>query len=522
MFWSKRKSELKKAEFREITREDIFRHTNAGELNDPVSVKEAYANPNTYSAIKALSEALGCLPAILYKRNGESRERAKDNNLYLKLKLKPNKSMTASVFWEVVMKHLLFNGNAYIYVVSNKVNEPIDFLLLDPNKVKVRYNNQERELEYFFTNSSGKIVPLTSKEILHVKVNSTDGFVGRTPFNDAPVAFNLAKKTDDYANKTYAGDATPSGVLTVENPISEEEAKALKSSWISNHGATAEEKTIAILQGGMKFEPISFSPHDAKMIESRNYNMRDIAKIFRVPPHLIGDLERATFSNIEHQDRQFIKYVLLPYIKKIEEVVNVFLLDLYGNEQYYMEFLYANFLRGDSKTQAEVDEIYLRNGVYNSNEVREMQNKNHREGGDQYALTLNPNQAGASQAPNGPDTKTDTVEESPDLRSALVVSENQELKEALKLAINEKFDRLVRASEKEVNPDKLRDFYRTLFESQANSYRDIGFKNATLRFQQFFDSVLVLLEKQPDKGSFLAKYRNGFADFLLFDSANGN
>ena len=267
-----------------------------------------------YSCVRILSEAVAGLPLHLYKYNSEGgKEKALNHPLYFLLHDEPNPEMTSFVFRETLMTHLLLWGNAYAQIIRNGKGEVVAMYPLMPDRMRVDRDEHGR-LYYEYqvqdsdapTMKNGTVI-LKPYDVLHIPGLGFDGLVGYSPIAMAKNAIGLAIATEEYGSKFFANGATPGGLLeypgTVKNP------DAVRESWEKGFSQGNSHK-IAVLEEGMKYTPISISPNEAQFLETRKFQINEIARIFRIPPHMLADLEKASFSNLELQSLEFVKYTL--------------------------------------------------------------------------------------------------------------------------------------------------------------------------------------------------------------------
>ena len=289
-----------------------------------VTERSAMQMTAVYACVRILSEAIAGLPLHLYRYTSEgSKEKAIDHPLYLLLHDEPNPEMSAFVFRETLMTHLLLWGNAYAQIIRNGKGEVVALYPLMPNKMDVD-RDQNGHLYYSYLHSSeeadtmkGSTVILSPQDVLHIPGLGFDGLVGYSPIAMAKNAIGLAMATEEYGAKFFANGAAPSGVL--EHPSTIKDPTRVREAWQSQFGGSANSGKIAVLEEGMKYTPISISPEQAQFLETRKFQINEIARIFRVPPHMLADLEKSSFSNIEQQSLEFVKYTLDPWVVRWEQ-----------------------------------------------------------------------------------------------------------------------------------------------------------------------------------------------------------
>ena len=342
-----------------------------------VTERSAMQMTAVYACVRILSESIASLPVHLYQYESEgNKARAVKHPLYRILHDEPNPEMTSFVFRETLMTHLLLWGNAYAQIIRNGKGEIIGLYPLMPNRMTVdrddsgricyRYLMQDSDAH---TRKSG-YVTLRPSEVLHVPGLGFDGLVGYSPIAMAKNAIGLSIATEEYGARFFANGATPGGILefpgTVKNP------ESIRESWNKGFSGNNAHK-VAILEEGMKYTPISISPEQAQFLETRKFQIDEIARIFRVPPHMVGDLEKSSFSNIEQQSLEFVKYTLEPWIIRWEQSLNRALLTEKEKPDYFVKFNVDGLLRGDYQSRMNGYATARQNGWMSANDIRELE-----------------------------------------------------------------------------------------------------------------------------------------------------
>ena len=296
--------------------------TTAGKI---VTERSAMQMTAVYSCVRILAEAIAGLPLHLYRYTDEgSKEKALDHPLYLLLHDEPNPEMSSFVFRETLMTHLLLWGNAYAQIIRNGKGEVVALYPLMPNKMTVDRDPEGHLYYQYNRNSDEAIKPsqtvlLQPRDVLHIPGLGFDGLVGYSPIAMAKNAIGLAIATEEYGAKFFANGAAPSGVL--EHPGTIKDPQRVRDAWQSQFGGSSNSGKVAVLEEGMKYTPISIAPEQAQFLETRKFQINEIARIFRVPPHMVGDLEKSSFSNIEQQSLEFVKYTLDPWVVRWEQSI---------------------------------------------------------------------------------------------------------------------------------------------------------------------------------------------------------
>lgn len=327
------------------------------------------------AAVSLRSELAASFPKSIYKITKEGREEIKDDPLYNILAYQPNPYMNAFTFWELVNTHLDLWGNAYVYIT--KYNKQASALTpIHPTNVKI--NTEGGKLTYKVSSTKDKVLDKVHSpdRILHFKDISFDGLIGQSRISLAKDAIQVGMEAERFAKEFFEKGGHSKGVIEMEGQMGDDAFSTFKKRWDSNsnHGTP-------LLDHGMKYKQLVIPPDDAQLVASREFQLQDIARIFRVPPHLLADLSRATFSNIEHSDIQFVKYGLRPMVKRYEhELENKLLGDDLGKKS--IRFNLDGILRGDTASRSQFYATMKQNKIMTTNEIRAHENMNPIEGGD--------------------------------------------------------------------------------------------------------------------------------------------
>ena len=344
-----------------------------------VNERSAMQMTAVYACVRILSEAIAGLPLHMYRyKDDGGKEKAIDHTLYHLLHDEPNPEMTSFVFRETLMTHLLLWGNAYAQIIRNGKGEVIALYPLMPNRMEVN-RDANGMLYYVYQKTSddaptleGSSVILSPSEVLHVPGLGFDGLVGYSPIAMAKNAIGLSMAAEEYGAKFYANGAAPSGVL--EHPGVLKDPAKVRDSWNAAFGGSSNSHKVAVLEEGLKYTPISISPNEAQFLETRKFQIDEIARIFRVPPHMVGDLEKSSFSNIEQQSLEFVKYTLDPWVVRWEQSLSRALLSETEKKSYFFKFNLEGLLRGDYQSRMQGYSIGIQNGFMCPNDVRELEN----------------------------------------------------------------------------------------------------------------------------------------------------
>ena len=368
-----------------------------------VTERSAMQMTAVYCCVRILSEAVASLPLQFYRYTDDGgKEKAVEHPLYFLLHDEPNPEMTSFIFRETLMTHLLLWGNAYSQIIRNGKGEIVALYPLMPDRMRVDRDEHGR-LYYEYTvydaddvdgrkgtDKAGRAVRLQSADVLHIPGLGFDGLVGYSPIAMAKNAIGLAIATEEYGSKFFANGAAPSGVL--EHPGTIKDPSRVRESWQATFGGSGNANKVAVLEEGMKYTPISISPEQAQFLETRKFQIDEIARIFRVPPHMIGDLEKSSFNNIEQQSLEFVKYTLDPWVSRWEQAMVRALLTPDEKKKYFFKFNVDGLLRGDYQSRMNGYATARQNGWMSANDIRELENLDRipaEQGGDLYLVNGN-------------------------------------------------------------------------------------------------------------------------------------
>lgn len=356
-----------------------------------VTDRTAIQHMAVYACVRVLSEAVAQLPLNLYEYTADGKQKAIRHPLYRLLHDQPNEEMTSFIFRETLMSHLLIYGNAFAQIIRNGRGEVYSLYPLMPDKMQVDRDEQNRLIyrysRYDEANPNmkelGEII-LPADQVLHIPGLGFDGLVGYSPIAMAKNAIGISLACEEYGASFFANGASPSGIL--EHPGTIKDFEKVRKGWQAAYGSGNAHK-VAILEEGMKYQPISIPNNEAQFLETRKFQVEEIARLYRVPLHMIGDLEHATFSNIEQQSLEFVKYTLDPWLVRWEQGMQAALLSDTEKEQYFIKFNADGLLRGDYASRMQGYATARQNGWLSANDIRELEDMNRipkEDGGDLY------------------------------------------------------------------------------------------------------------------------------------------
>lgn len=363
----------------------LFGDTAAGKV---VNERTALQVTAVYACVRVLAEAVAGLPLHVYRYVGDGREKHPAHPLYPLLHAAPNPEMTSFTFREVLMTHLLVYGNAFAQIIRDGRGQPVAMYPLLPSHMTVD-RNDTGDIVYTYRSDKGDIT-LRRLDVLHIPALGFDGLIGYSPIAMAKQAIGAAIAVDEYGAAFFKNGASPGGVL--EHPGVIKDIQRVKDSWNASYQGSAKSHRVAVLEDGMKFHSIGIPPSEAQFLETRKYSTNEICRLFKVPPHLVGDLEKATFSNIEHQSIDFVVHSVSPWVTRWEQCLQQALLLPSEQNDVFIRFNLDGLLRGDYKSRMEGYAIGRQNGWLSANDIRSLEELNKipsEEGGDLFLINGN-------------------------------------------------------------------------------------------------------------------------------------
>jgi HK97 family phage portal protein len=361
----------------------FFGHTAAGK---DVNERTALSVTTVYACVRCLAEAIGGLPLHVYKYNDDgSKQRIPEHFLYKLLHDAPNSEMTSFVWRETLMSHLLIYGNAFSQILRDGRGQVVGLYPLLPSRMDVD-RDENGSIVYTYHSDKGS-VRLTKWSVLHIPALGFDGLVGYSPIAMAKNTIGTALAVEEYGSKFFANGATPGGVLEFPGPV--KDVNRVKETWNAGYQGTENAHRTAVLEEGAHFVPMSIPPEQAQFLETRKFTTNEICRLFKVPPHLVGDLEHATFSNIEHQSIDFVTHSVRPWVARWEQSLQQALILPSEQGKIFIKFNVDGLLRGDYASRMQGYATARQNGWLSANDIRELEDMNaipKEQGGDEYLV----------------------------------------------------------------------------------------------------------------------------------------
>ena len=388
----------------------LFGRTTSGK---PVNERTAMQTTAVYACVRILAEAVASLPLHVYEYQDDGGKKlVHDHPLYYLLHDEPNPEMTSFVFRETLMSHLLIWGNAYAQIIRNGAGRVLGLYPLLPDKMEVQWDDKGN-IYYVYSRNSDENptfkeygnIKLKAEDVLHIPGLGFDGLIGYSPIAMAKNAVGMTLACEEYGASFFANGANPGGVL--EHPGVLKDPSKVRESWNSVYRGVSNAHKIAVLEEGMKYQQIGIPPEEAQFLETRKFQINEIARLYRIPPHMVGDLDKSSFSNIEQQSLEFVKYTLDPWVIRWEQSLQRSLLLPGEKGKYFIKLNVDGLLRGDYQSRMNGYAVGRQNGWFSANDIREMENMNpipDEEGGNLYLI----NGAMTKLADAGAFAKTDT------------------------------------------------------------------------------------------------------------------
>lgn len=348
----------------------------------PVGRSEAVAIPAVWACVRLISETMASLPLALYRSTADGKERATDHPLYGLLHDQPNPVATSFLWRETGQAHAMLVGNHYSQIIKDRGLYPTQLWPLDPECMTVIPGGGT--LRYLYRVSGAPDVALMRDDVLHVPGLGWDGVKGMSVIAHHAQTLGAAIAGDRYAAEFFGNSSRPDGFITMAGSLKDASAqRRMQQSWDEAHGAWGNKHRTAILEQGAEWKPMTIPPEQAQFIEARKLSRQEVASIFRVPPHLIGDVDRSTSwgTGIEQQTIGFVVYTLMPWLVRWEQCLNQQLLMPEERDRYYFKFELKGLLRGDMAARTSFYNAMLDRGVFHADDVLELEDMNPQEKG---------------------------------------------------------------------------------------------------------------------------------------------
>jgi len=356
----------------------------------PVRPQRAMQTSAVYACVRILAETMAQLPLHIYKL-GPDGTVVKADNLpeYGLLHDEPNSYQTSFVWREQKQMQAALWGNGYSEIQRDVMTgRVLGFYPLPAAEVTPKLVTEGGRIRKVFV-CGGQT--FEDHQILHIPAPGWTGVAGLSPIALHRASLTMSLNAEEFGANFFKNGTRLSGVLEHPNKVSAEAAARLRDSWQQVYAGKANAGKVAVLEEGMKFNPLSMPLADAQYLETRKFQVADIARIYRIPPHMVGDLDKASFSNIEHQGLEFVQHTMLPWVSRWEQELNrkLFSHSTVLKGRYFVRFNVAGLLRGDLKSRFAAYAVGRQWGWLSANDVRELEDLNPIPGGDVYLSPLN-------------------------------------------------------------------------------------------------------------------------------------
>jgi HK97 family phage portal protein len=364
-----------------------------------VSPETALRCPAVRGAVAVLAESISQLPLVLYERGADgSKERAVDHPLYEILHDQPNDWTSSVELRRDLQADLILHGNGYAFINRSRASgQVVELVRIPPTAVQVEVDELSQEPIYHVTDRAGVRRPVDRADLLHLRALSSDGYLGRSPLMDCKEAIALSLAMEAHQAKLFANGARPAGLLRIKGRLNPQTLERLQQDFSEKWNGLAGSGKTMILEEDSSFEPVTFTSVEIQHLELRKHQVAEIARALRIPLHLLGDWERATWSNAETAGLQFVSFTLMPWLKLWEGAIRRALLSPEERRRFFVEFLVDDLVRADIAARFEAYGKAATNGLFTINEIRGLENRPPLPGGDDLRVPMNTEPASAEE-----------------------------------------------------------------------------------------------------------------------------
>lgn len=381
-----RTSKQEESHKRAIGWDDFENLTPTSKSGVLISKENAMTISGVYAAVKLLTDSLSSLPIHLLKETKDRKEKLYEHELYRLVAKEPSPLFTSFTWRQILFPHLLLWGNSYWVIDWDKrTMRPKQLIPVHPSKVQIEVR---KGIAHYTLNLESKKITVDQSNMLHFR-GLGDEIEGKSVIDYAKDNLGLGKAAEDFGSKFFSNGASIGGIYEHPTQLSDTAYNNLQKSLERRAGGLTNSHKILILEEGMKFTQTTIPPNAAQFLETRKFSINDIARWFGVPPHMIADLERATFSNIEQQNLNFSQFSILPYVILIEQELNRKLLQESEKATMYFKMNMDGLLRGDMATRYAAYQVGIQNGIVSPNDVRRKEDLDPYDGGNDYFMASN-------------------------------------------------------------------------------------------------------------------------------------
>lgn len=350
----------------------------------------ALGNPTVWACTRVISEAYASMPMHMYRRMADGgKEIARSHYLYPVLHDQANPELTAFNYRELAQAHLCIWGNHYSLIEWDQAQRVKALWPLPPDRVRVKRETVTAQRTYEYRQNNGQWEPISREYMFHVPGLGYDGVRGYSPVAMQRQTLAAGNAVMEFGARFFGNGVRSSGFLEHPTTLTKESSERLVKSFQEKYAGLSNSHRVILLEGGLKFTPNSINPEDAQFLETRKYSRSEIAGMFRVPAHMVGDLEKATFSNIEQQSLEFVTFTLVPWMARWEAAIESELLTTQGRAQYFVEIDANGLMRGDAASRSTFYQMGINAGWMKPNEARQKENLNTEPAGEVYFRPLN-------------------------------------------------------------------------------------------------------------------------------------
>jgi len=445
-----------------------------------VTEEKAMEHTAVYAAVRIIAETIASLPLHVYTEQDGERKKAKDNYLYKILKRKPNNLMTSFTWREVMLAHLLLWGNHYSKLDLSNDGKIKAIWPLMPGQMQVKKRDDRIYYKYSPADASPQM--FEQAEIMHIPGLGFNGIVGKSVIKMARESVGLGLAAEEFGSRFFSQGAQPGGIVEYPGKLSDDAYDRYKKDMRDQYSGLSKSHKLMVLEEGLKYHQTGIPPDDAQFLETRRFQVEEIARIFRVPPHMLADLDRATFSNIEQQSINFVVNTIRPWLVRIEQVLNDSLLSDRNNKNY-IKFVVEGLLRGDAESRASFYNQMFNIGAMSINEIRDKEELNPIDNGDQSFVPLNmlPLSSAAQEMVEEGEPEPEPEENSRELRQLI-----HKRSAATRRRIRSRYE------------SKIRSAADNVVTREVNFVRDV--MNKELKSQQAFrDKIVAFYDEYPEE-----------------------
>ncbi len=379
-----------------------------------INTKNALQTTAVFACVRLLSESIASLPLFLYRKTATGKEKAIDNPLYGVLHDVPNPEADSFQFWQAFVANMLIYGRGYAEVVRNNAGQVVQMWNITTPYVRVQRNSETQELEYVVTPSGKEQFILRKEQIFRVDWFSMDALNAFKPLELAQNAIGLGEAAEEYASDYFKNGTNVGGIIEWPDIMTDEQLESFKKDVRKKYEGLSNTARLMFLEQGAKFQKVADSPQESQMLETRKFQVEEVARFYNVPLHMIGDLDHATFSNIEQMSLNYVIYTLRPYLVRIERAAVAQLLTPLDRQSLFTKFSVDALLRGDYKSRMDGYAVARQNGWMSANDIRSLEDMDSippEQGGDAYLANGNLRSleklmtASAESTKNGGDSK---------------------------------------------------------------------------------------------------------------------